>query len=96
MKIFTPTSSERKTIVNMTKREFELVKDLNITNVIEYYEFNEEATWIKRTGQEVEVCYLLMELVDGVCFFDFLNASQGLKDDCLLRYIFIDLAKTIH
>ena len=63
---------------------------------MQYYEFNEDATWIKKSGERVQVCCLVMELLEGVELLDFLNETKGLKDDSLLRYIFLDLAKTIH
>ena len=73
MKLFVPDLADRDLVIPKTKAEFELVKDLNIPQIMKYYEFNEKATWRKSTGEEVEVCYLVMELLDGVELLDFLN-----------------------
>jgi len=73
MKIFTPNESDRDRVVNKTKTEFELVKKLTIPQVMKYYEFNEDATWRKKNGDTRQVCYLLMELLNGVELLDFLN-----------------------
>ena len=75
MKLFVPDEADRETVVAKTRTEFELVKDLEIPQIMKYYDFNEKATWTKSTGEKVEVCYLVMELLDGVELLDFLNES---------------------
>ena len=95
MKIFVPDGADKDSVIDKTKYEFDLIKDLDIPNVMKYYEFKENATWVKSDGSKKQVCYLLMELLDGVELLDFLNECQEQKDE-FLRYIFLELAKTIH
>ena len=76
MKIFVPDGADKDNVIEKTKYEFDLIKDLDIPNVMKYYEFKEDATWVKSDGKTKTVCYLLMELLDGVELLDFLNECQ--------------------
>lgn len=65
---------------------------------MKYHEFVENATWINSKGEAKQVCYLVMELLKGVELLDFINkvAQLGELDDLILRYIFLQIANTIH
>ena len=66
MKIFLVNPADKANVAEKTKAEYEIVKNLNIKGVMKYYEFNADATWINRKGEEKQVCYLVMELIQGV------------------------------
>ena len=82
-------------MIAKTKEEFDVVKGLNLKNVMKYYDFAEKETWTNRKGESKQVSYLVMELLDGVELLEFLNETDGL-DDSVLRYIFLQLANALH
>ena len=64
------------TVIAKTKHEFDIVQNLNNKYIMKYIEFNENATWQKKNGEQKQVCYLVMELLDGVELLELLNECQ--------------------
>ena len=95
LKIFLMGGQDQQEVIEKTKEEFDVVKGLNIDGVMKYYDFAENATWTNRKGQSKQVCYLVMELLDGVELLEFLNEAEGL-DDSILRYVFLQIANAVH
>jgi len=54
--------------------------------VMKYHEFG-NTTLKKSNGKEVEVCYLVMELIEGVELLEFIKTCEILEDN-FIRYIF--------
>lgn len=76
MKIFLlddATEEEKARIIRKTKHEYDVVKNLEVDSIMKYYDFQEEATWTKKNGKETQVCFLVMELLNGVELLEFLN-----------------------
>merc|ERR1712193_427951 len=82
-------------MIEKTKAEYEVVKGLDCSLIMKYFEFQENATWTKSSGNQKQVCYLVMELLDGVELLELLNECDEL-DDPTLRYIFLQVATAIH
>ena len=49
------------------------MQNLNIKSIMKQYEFVDNAIWTNSKGKQQNVCYLTMELLDGVELLDFLN-----------------------
>ena len=81
MKIFEPHADDKANFVEATRSEVELVQQLDIEDVPKYYEFNEDAVWQKKNGEDKNCCYILMELVQGVELIDFFNSAQHVSKD---------------
>jgi len=95
LKIFLMGDEDGAKVIEKTKEEFAVVNGLAIDGVMKYYDFQENATWTNRKGEGRQVCYLVMELLDGVELLEFLNECDEL-DDPTLRYIFLQVATAIH
>ena len=80
-------SSEADRMVAKAKHEYEIVKDIKSELIMQYLDFQESATWTNSKGEKKEVCFLVMELLDGVELLDFLNECQD-QDDSFVRYMF--------
>ena len=54
--------------------------------------------WIKSNGKKKPVCYVVMDLVDGVELLDFLSECNALElqQDSFLRYIFLKVGNAIN
>merc|ERR1719326_2714565 len=72
-----------------------VVQNLKIAAIPQYYEFNENAVWKKKSGETKEVSYLVMENCQGVELIEFLNQCKR-QDDVFVRYIFHQIAKAMH
>lgn len=64
------------TVIAKTKAEYDIVRNLDNDFIMKYIDFNEKATWRKKNGEEKQVCYLVMELLDGVELLELLNECQ--------------------
>ena len=76
MIIFEPSPAEKQKLLTSVRDETNLVRDLSIPGIPKTYELNENAVWTKSNGQQRNVCYLVMELVQGVELIDFLNQAK--------------------
>ena len=76
MKICVPSDQDRAKVLSRAKAEFDIVAALNLNSVLKYHEFKEDAVWKKRNGQERRVCYLVMELVEGVELLEFIKEAD--------------------
>ena len=81
MKIFEPHAADKASFVEATRAEVELVQQLDIDDVPKYYEFNEDAVWQKKNGEDKPCCYILMELVQGVELIDYFNSAPHVSRD---------------
>ena len=61
-------------------RAFQLLRDevqsvniLDHKHVLKYFEFNENAVWNKKDGSQVNVAYIVSELVPGGELFDYVK-----------------------
>jgi serine/threonine protein kinase len=61
------------------------VQTLDHRHVVKYFEFNEDAIWHKKTGEEVQVAYIVSELVHGGELFDYV-ANSGPFNESIVRY----------
>ena len=97
MKIFEPHKDDVADFVAETKREYDLVRSLNLESVSKYYEFIEDVTWYKsRNGVSKPHCYcLVMEIIEGVELIDFVNQTKR-QDEKYLRYIFTEVMTAMH
>ena len=97
MKIFEPHPTDRASFLAATRAEVDLVQQLDMDECVRYLEFNENAVWQKSNGRDVNCCYILMELVQGIELIDFFNNSRAVsRDDRLCRYIFNKVAIALH
>ena len=87
MKIFEPSPAEKQKLLKSIRDETGLVRDLSINGIPKTYELQEDAVWTKSNGQQRNVSFLVMELVQGVELIDFLNQAKR-QDDVIIRYIF--------
>ena len=94
MKIFEPHPSERDEIIQKTRDELQVVQNLKIEAIPEYFEFQEDAIWTKTNGKSKNVSFLVMENCQGVELIEFLNQSKR-QDDTFIRYIFIQIATAL-
>ena len=94
MKIFEPSPAEKQKLLKSIRDETSLVRDLSINGIPKTYELQEDAVWTKSNGQQRNVSFLVMELVQGVELIDFLNQAKR-QDDVIIRYIFQELGRTL-
>ena len=73
-------------------RAFQLLRDevksvniLDHKHVLKYFEFNENAVWNKKDGSQVNVAYIVSELVPGGELFDYV-ANSGPFGEKICRY----------
>lgn len=71
----------------LLKREVEATTSLDHKHVVKYFEFNESATWHKKSGKTVEVAYIVQEMIPGGEFFDYV-ANSGPFSESMCRYYF--------
>ena len=69
----------------MLKDEVQSVQTLDHKHVVKYFEFNENATWAKKSGERVSVAYIVSELVHGGELFDYV-ANSGPFKESIVRY----------
>ena len=62
---------------------------------MQYLDFSESDIWINSKGESREVCFLVMELLDGVGLLEFLNECQD-QPDTFIRYMFLQIGKGIN
>lgn len=76
MKIFVKEnlrSTEAAKMISKAKEEYEIVKNIKSDLIMQYLDFSESCVWINSKGESKEVCFLVMELLDGVGLLEFLN-----------------------
>jgi len=56
--------------------ELDIVGELGLDGVQKTYGLVDTAIWKKKSGEECEVSYILMELIKGVELIDFINESK--------------------
>ena len=98
MKIFVKEnlkSSDAERMVTKAKSEFDIVKDIKSDLIMQYLDFEESAIWVNSKNVRKEVCFLVMELLEGVELLEFLNECQD-QDDSFVRYLYTQIAKGIH
>lgn len=98
MKIFVKEnlkSSDAERMVAKAKSEFDIVKDIKSDLIMQYLDFEESAIWINSKNVRKEVCFLVMELLEGVELLEFLNECQD-QEDSFVRYLYTQIVKGIH
>ena len=98
MKIFVKEnlkSSDAERMVTKAKSEFDIVKDIKSDLIMQYLDFEESAIWVNSKNVRKEVCFLVMELLEGVELLEFLNECQD-QDDSFVRYLYTQIAKGIY
>ena len=93
--VFTGDEKEKANFIKSIQEKFDLVKDLNHKSIVKYHEFNDNTTWTKKSGEKIPCCYLLLELLEGVELLELMNV-MGDVEDPFYRYIFIEIANSIH
>ena len=93
MKMF-KTEKFNDAVLQLVKKEIQLVQKLKLPNVPNYYEFK-EGNYIKKNGKTKKKYYLVMDYVQGVTLFDFFF-KIGNPDDKILRYVFRKVAFCLH
>ena len=76
MKIFVKQNlrfSEKEKMISKAKDEYDIVKTIKSELIMQYLDFSQSAVWINSKGERRDVCYLVMELLDGVGLLEFLN-----------------------
>ena len=79
MKIFVKENlkfSDAERMVSKAKSEYDIVKDIKSELIMQYLDFQESASWVNSKGVKKEVCFLVMELLEGVELLEFLNECQ--------------------
>ena len=71
----------------MVKDEFNATSEMHHRNIVKYYEFHENASYIRSNNQEQKVAYIAMEPVLGGELFDYINLC-GPFSERLSRYFF--------
>lgn len=79
----------------MLKDEVQSVQTLDHKHVVKYFEFNENATWAKKSGERVSVAYIVSELVHGGELFDYV-ANSGPFKESIVRYYAKQLIQAVH
>lgn len=100
MKIYTKGSKAQdvERLIEKTRAEFEVVQGLNIESIVKYHEFNDNAIWTKSNGETKQVCYTVMDPLEGVELLDFMNSANEdeMQADPFFRYIFLKIGNAIH
>ena len=76
MKIFVKQNlrfSEKEKMISKAKDEYDIVKNIKSDLIMQYLDFSESDVWINSKGESRDVCFLVMELLDGVGLLEFLN-----------------------
>ena len=63
--------------------------------MVKYFEFKEQATWIKKGDRTVEVAYIAQEMVPGGELFDYV-ANSGPFDESICKYYFKQMLQGVH
>ena len=82
--------------IKRTKAEFDTMRGLNLESIPKYIEFNTDAIWTKSNGEEVKVCYVVMENVEGIELIDLFNNLGRRATEPELRYVFSYVALALH
>ena len=69
----------------LLRDEVQSVQTLDHKHVVKYFEFNENATMTKKSGAQVQVAYIVSELVHGGELFDYV-ANSGPFSEKIVRY----------
>ena len=95
MKIMTPGQAGWQSCVDKTRIEFNLLKERDISSIVKYLEFNDNAIWTQSKGKQVPCIFLVMEFLRASEMLEFIN-EMGDQDDSFFRYIFLEIANGIH
>ena len=98
MKIFVKENlrtEDADRMIAKAKSEYDIVKDIKSDLIMQYLDFQESAVWTNSKGVNKEVCFLVMELLEGVELLEFLNECQD-QEDSFVRYMFVEIGKGIH
>ena len=62
---------------------------------MKYFDFKESAIWHKKNGEQIEVAYIVLELIQGGEMFSYI-VEEGQFSPAICRYYFRQMLKSIH
>ena len=75
--------------------EINIIQKLSHESFVRYYAFQKSANWFKKSGEQVQVAYIVQELVEGGELFSYI-AEEGNLSQSICRYYFRKLLKSLH
>ena len=79
----------------LLKEEVEATNQLEYKHVVKYFEFKENATMHKKSGQQVQVAYIAQEMIAGGELFDYV-ANSGPFSEEICKYFFKQILQGVH
>jgi serine/threonine protein kinase len=79
----------------LLKEEVEATNQLDHRHVVKYFEFKENATMHKSSGQQVQVAYIAQEMIAGGELFDYV-ANSGPFSEEICKYFFKQILQGVH
>ena len=79
----------------LLKEEVDATTQLEHRHVVKYFEFKEQAQWIKSDGRTIDVAYIAQEMIEGGELFDYVANSGPFKED-ICRYFFKQMLQGVH
>jgi len=96
LKIFDLTNPvNSKKAVDLLKKEVEATQKLDHKHVVKYYQFEENSTWNKKSGDQKPVAYIAQEPVLGGELFDYV-ANTGAFSESICRFYFKQMLQGLH
>ena len=79
----------------LLKEEVQATTQLDHKHVVKYFDFKESAVMTKSNGTQVEVAYIVQELIQGGELFDYV-ANSGPFSEKICKYYFKQVLQGIH
>ena len=79
----------------LLKEEVEATNQLDHKHVVKYFEFKENATMIKKNGDQIQVAYIAQEMIAGGELFDYV-ANTGPFSEEICKYFFKQILQGVH
>ena len=95
IKIFDLNHSEVDLILQMVSNEFNATSEMHHRNIVKYYEFHQNASYVRPDNTEKKVAYIAMEPVLGGELYDYISVC-GPFSERLSRYFFKQLLMGLH
>lgn len=95
IKVFDRTlAANNDKAIKLLKQEVATIQKLQHANIVQLIDFKENAEKIRSNGQKVPVSYIVLELVTGGEFFDYVALSAFQPEVC--RYYFRQMLQALH
>eukprot|EP00830_Metopus_es_P020176 TRINITY_DN788_c0_g1_i2.p1 TRINITY_DN788_c0_g1~~TRINITY_DN788_c0_g1_i2.p1 ORF type:complete len:454 (-),score=121.68 TRINITY_DN788_c0_g1_i2:10-1371(-) len=87
-----------KTYVELVTNEAKIMGHLDHPNLVKLYEFDDKGMLIKKSGKQVPVLYLVLDLVKGGELFDYIAVSGRFSDKVARHYFkqFLQALEYLH